>query len=193
MAAPTDPKRDAPTHRLRACLRPAPPAAGSGIRLALGLGSGDAGSAEAREENLGRLERVAALAAGHGAQLLAFPELYLSGYIVTPELAQQLAEPVDGPSLQRVAAAARRHGLAIACPYPERATVAGKERFYDAIALFGADGQLLRNYRCRFETGESRQLPLMVLARRDDGGRGAVHELVWLGRGEGEAMRHTCP
>ena len=147
MAAPTDPKRDAPTHRLRACLRPAPPAAGSGIRLALWQGSGDAGSAEAREENLGRLERVATLAAGHGAQLLAFPELYLSGYIVTPELAQQLAEPVDGPSLQRVAAAARRHGLAIACPYPERATVAGKERFYDAIALFGADGQLLRNYR----------------------------------------------
>jgi hypothetical protein len=53
--------------------------------------------------------------------------------------------------------------------------------------------QLLRDYRCRFETGESRQLPLMVLARRDEGGRGAVHELVWLGRGEGEAMRHTCP
>ena len=46
-----------------------------------------------------------------------------------------------------MAAAARRHGLAIACPYPERATVAGKERFYDAIALFGAHGQLLRNYR----------------------------------------------
>lgn len=53
--------------------------------------------------------------------------------------------------------------------------------------------QLLREYRHRFETGESRQLPLMVLARRDESGRGAVHQLVWLGRGEGEAMRHTCP
>jgi predicted amidohydrolase len=147
MAASTDPKRDAPGHRLRACLRPSPPAAGEGIRLALWQGSGDAGSPEAREENLSRLERVAELAASHGAQLLAFPELYLSGYIVTPELAQQLAEPVDGPSLQRVAAAARRHGLAIACPYPERALVAGCERFYDAIALVDRDGQLLRNYR----------------------------------------------
>lgn len=147
MAASTDPKRDAPGHRLRACLRPSPPAAGEGIRLALWQGSGDAGSPEAREENLSRLERVAELAASHGAQLLAFPELYLSGYIVTPELAQQLAEPVDGPSLQRVAAAARRHGLAIACPYPERALVAGRERFYDAIALVDRDGQLLRNYR----------------------------------------------
>jgi hypothetical protein len=53
--------------------------------------------------------------------------------------------------------------------------------------------QLLRDYRRRFETAMPRQLPLLVLARRDEGGRGAVHELVWLGRGEGEAMRHTCP
>jgi predicted amidohydrolase len=97
--------------------------------------------------NLERLEAVAAVAAGHGAQLLAFPELYLSGYIVTPDLARALAEPVDGPSLQRVAATAHRHGMALACPYPERAMVAGQERFYDAIALFAADGKLLRNYR----------------------------------------------
>jgi predicted amidohydrolase len=137
----------APAHRLRACLRPSPPAPGSGIRLALWQGEGEAGSADAVAQNLERLERLAALAAGHGAQLLAFPELYLSGYIVTPELAHQLAEPVDGPSLRRVAASARRHGLAIACPYPERAAVAGQERLYDAIALFDSEGRLLRNYR----------------------------------------------
>ena len=38
-----------------------------------------------------------------------------------------LAESVDGSSLARVAAAARRHGLAVCCPYPERATVGGVE------------------------------------------------------------------
>jgi predicted amidohydrolase len=141
------PPSSAPAHRLQACLHATPPAAGTGIRLALWQGCGDAGAAAARDENLLRLERVAALAAGHGAQLLTFPELYLSGYIVTPELARRLAEPLDGPSLQRVAAAARRHCLAIACPYPERATVAGEERFYDAIALFDSSGALLRNYR----------------------------------------------
>ena len=53
--------------------------------------------------------------------------------------------------------------------------------------------QLLRDYRRRFETGKPRQLPLLVLARRDADGRGAVHQLVWLGRGKGGAMRHTCP
>jgi len=134
-------------HRLHSFLRSAPPAPGEGVRLAIWQGSGDAATPEAVAANLERLEQVCALAAGHGAQLLAFPELYLSGYIVTPELARRLAEPVDGPSLQRVAAAARRHGLAVACPYPERGLVAGQERFYDAIALFGPDGSLLRNYR----------------------------------------------
>ncbi|MEB3255491.1 MAG: carbon-nitrogen hydrolase family protein [Synechococcaceae cyanobacterium] len=147
MAPPREPNRDAPEHRLLACLRPQPPAPGEGIRLALWQGSGDAGTVDARDTNLARLAQVAELAAGHGAQLLAFAELYLSGYIVTPELAHRLAEPCDGPSLQQVAATARRHSLAIACPYPERAVVAGKERFYDAIALFDRDGRLLRNYR----------------------------------------------
>lgn len=136
-----------PDHRLHTFLHARPPEPGSGLRLAIWQGSGSAATAAAVTENLERLEQVAALAAMQQVQLLAFPELYLSGYIVTPELARALAEPLDGPSLRRVAAAARCHRLAIACPYPERARVAGEERFYDAIALFDRDGSLLRNYR----------------------------------------------
>ncbi len=137
-----------PAHaRVLSYVQQRPPSSGAGLRLALWQGSGSAASAAAVAENLQRLEQVCALAAGHGVQLLAFPELYLSGYSLTPARAAALAEPQDGPSLQRVAAAARRHGLAIACPYPERALVAGVERYYDAIALVGADGSLLRNYR----------------------------------------------
>jgi len=113
-------------YRLQACLWPSPPEPGQGLRLALWQGTGTAGTPQAVAANLERLEAVAAVAAGHGAQLLAFPELYLSGYIVTPDLARALAEPVDGPSLQRVAATAHRHGMALACPYPERAMVAGQ-------------------------------------------------------------------
>ena len=134
-------------YRLQTYLQPTPPAEGEGLRLALWQGKGAAGTPEAVAANLARLEEVAAITANHGAHLLAFPELYLSGYSLTPKLARQLAEPVDGPSLKRVAATARRHGLAVACPYPERAVVGGRERLYDAIALFGVDGNLLRNYR----------------------------------------------
>ncbi|SBO42217.1 carbon-nitrogen hydrolase family protein [Cyanobium sp. NIES-981] len=132
---------------LQALIHPRPPGPGAGLRLAIWQGTGTAATPDAVQENLERLEQVAALAAAQQAQLLAFPELYLSGYIVTPDLARALAEPLDGPSLGRVAAAARRHGVAIACPYPERALVAGEERFFDAIALFDRDGTLLRNYR----------------------------------------------
>ncbi|MCP9841640.1 carbon-nitrogen hydrolase family protein [Synechococcus sp. J7-Johnson] len=134
-------------YRLHGFLRPEPPAWGQGLRLGIWQGTGAAATSTAVAENLERLEAVCAIAVERQVQLLAFPELYLSGYIVTPELARRLAEPVDGPSLQRVAAAARLHNLALACPYPERAQVAGEERFYDAIALFGPDGTLLRNYR----------------------------------------------
>lgn len=126
---------------------PEPPALGKGLRLALWQGEGRAGTTAAVEENLQRLEQVSAAAAGWGAQLLAFPELYLSGYASDPARVRQLAEPLDGPSLQRVAACARRQGLAIACPYAERALVAGEERFYDAIALVDSSGTLLKNYR----------------------------------------------
>ena len=141
------PDPQAMDYRLHAFTHATPPSPGSGLRLGLWQGTGTAATEEAVLENLERLEAVAAIAAAQGVQLLSFPELYLSGYIVTPELAQRLAEPVEGPSLQRVAAAARRHGLAIACPYAERAFVAGQQRFYDAIALFAADGSLLQNYR----------------------------------------------
>ncbi|MFM7733112.1 MAG: hypothetical protein ACKO6F_06565, partial [Cyanobium sp.] len=75
-----------------------------------------------RRHGRGPRRKPAAAGAGGGPggrpwrPAAGLPKLYLSGYIVTPELARQLAEPLDGPSLQQVAAAARRHGLAIACP-----------------------------------------------------------------------------
>lgn len=137
----------APAHRVLAYTYPNPPALGEGLRLGIWQGTGAAATPEATAENLDRLEKVCALASSQGVQLLSFPELYLTGYVVTPEIGHALAEQVDGPSLQRVAAAARKHGLAVACPYPERALVAGEERFYDSIAMFGPDGELLKNYR----------------------------------------------
>jgi len=74
-------------HRLHSFLRPRPPAFGEGLRLGIWQGSGSAGTAAALAENLERLEQVCGLAAGHGVQLLAFPELYLTGYIVKDEIA----------------------------------------------------------------------------------------------------------
>ncbi|KAA6187959.1 nitrilase [Thiohalocapsa marina] len=104
---------------------------------------------QAVRDNLDTLRAVAERAAGHGVHLLSFPELYLTGYDVTDAAsAHQLAEEIQRQGiLEAVAAVAREQGLAIICPYPEAATVAGERRYYDSIAVYDRTGELLKNYR----------------------------------------------
>ena len=49
--------------------------------------------------------------------------------------------------MEDVAKTAARYGMAIVCPYAEKATVEGKTRYYDSMMLFDRDGKRLRNYR----------------------------------------------
>ena len=119
------------------------------IRLGLYQGFGNAGDMDAVRENLATLQNAAAKARNLGVHLLSFPELFLSGYNVTDaRLAHALAEDILREGiLEQVAAAARIHQVAIICPYPEAATVAGERRYYDSILVYGADGEVLKNYR----------------------------------------------
>ena len=119
------------------------------IRLALYQGFGTAGTMEAVHANLRTLEETAFIARTHGVHLLSFPELFLSGYDVTDaRTAHQLAEEIQSKNiLEKVAEAAKSNGLAIICPYPEAATVAGERRYYDSIVVYGSKGELLKNYR----------------------------------------------
>jgi len=110
-------------------------------------GKGPAGTAEAISHNIAHLEQVVTTAVTFGAQLISFPELYLSGYAITPATAHELAMEVTDPYLDQVSSIAKRHGIAIICPYPEKATLAGEIRYYDSIAVFAEDGVLLKNYR----------------------------------------------
>lgn len=124
-----------------------PPAAGQGVRLAIFQGEGPVGSVEAMEQNLIQLELIIEQAVAYGVQLISFPELYLSGYAAAPEVLHALAQEINGSCLGRVAAIAQKHGMAIICPYPERALVGGEIRYFDSIAMFDSDGALLKNYR----------------------------------------------
>lgn len=119
------------------------------IRLGLYQGYGTAGDIQAVRANLAVLQDVARRASGYGVHLLSFPELYLSGYDVTDAgTAHELAEVLQREAiLDAVAATAEQNRLAIICPYPEAATVAGERRYYDSIAVFGSSGELLKNYR----------------------------------------------
>jgi predicted amidohydrolase len=69
--------------------------------------------------NLARIERAAVEAAAAGAALLVAPELAITGY-GAGEAIRDLAEPVEGRVVDRLAAIAAATGLAIACGIAER-------------------------------------------------------------------------
>ena len=62
--------------------------------------------------NLERAIPYIAKAAGQGAELVMFPELYLQGYRAD-ELNATTAEPIPGPSTERLLAEARQHDIYI--------------------------------------------------------------------------------
>lgn len=94
--------------------------------------------------NLAALEARLAEVARIGGELLLCPELWLCGYNVAEQLAE-LAEPVDGPSAQRIAELARRHGVAVCYGYAERHPEGSRP--YLSVQLIDGEGRRLANYR----------------------------------------------
>jgi predicted amidohydrolase len=80
-------------------------------------------------------------AADAGANLLIFPEMYLSGYNIGPENAQKHAITAEG--LAPAQAAAKANHIALVFGYPE---LVGAE-VANAAVLIGPDGAILLNYR----------------------------------------------
>jgi predicted amidohydrolase len=94
--------------------------------------------------NLRRLESACGAAAARGAEVLVTPEMFTSGYALTPDELLRLAEDPGGPTETAVAEIARQHGLAIAYGHPER-SVDG--RVYNAATLTGSDGVVRGRHR----------------------------------------------
>lgn len=94
--------------------------------------------------NLDWMESRIAEAAAAGARLVAFPE---NAPFMGPEAARLAApERVDGPSMQRIAAAARTHGIAVLVgSFAEAGPDAG--RTYNTSLFFDDTGALLASYR----------------------------------------------
>lgn len=88
--------------------------------------------------NLARaLEAIAACAAD--TDLVVFPETHLMGFPTRDTIAA-LAEPLDGPTLQAIAQAARAHDIAIAIGMAER----DGEHYYNTTVLMTPQGIALR-------------------------------------------------
>jgi predicted amidohydrolase len=71
------------------------------------------------EKNLGQMKPSAAEAARAGADLLIFPEMYLSGYNIGSDL-EQFAEEPGGPASRTAAGIARESRIALLYGYPEK-------------------------------------------------------------------------
>ncbi len=90
------------------------------VKVALAQFSGTEGV----DENLAKIEEQMAEAANNGAQLIAFHELATTTYFCFEDQNQdrfQLAEQIPGPSTDRIAEAAKAHGIHVMFPLYESA------------------------------------------------------------------------
>jgi N-carbamoylputrescine amidase len=99
-----------------------------------------------REANLARAEAAIADAARQGAQVVCLPELFTGYYFCQKEDAAlfDLAEPIPGPSADRLAAAAKRNGVVVVGSLFEK-RMPGV--YHNTATVHDAKGELLGLYR----------------------------------------------
>ena len=81
------------------------------------------------------------------AELIIFPELFLSGYCLPAEQMKSLAEERNGPSFQELSKTAKESNIAVLYGYPEVDRSSGSAVFYNTAQLIDKDGSSLANYR----------------------------------------------
>ena len=117
-------------------------------------------ASEDRTDNLRRGLAAVAEAAARGAELVAFAELAFERFhpqVPAGADPAALAEPVPGPTIEALQAAAREHGVVVAPNLYERA----EGGLYDTTVMIDADGSLLgrtrmvhiTDYPCFHEAG----------------------------------------
>src|SRR4051794_2792884 len=96
--------------------------------------------------NLAKAEAAIGAAAKQGAQVVCLPELFLGPYFCQKEDAAlfDLAEPIPGPSSERLAAAAKANDVVVVGSLFER-RMAGV--YHNTATVHDANGQFLGMYR----------------------------------------------
>ena len=99
-----------------------------------------------REENHDRAEELLKEAARRGVEVACLQEIFATWFFpqtLDPTL-QDLAEPIDGPTVSRMRAVARALGLWVVVPFYERAMPG---ELYNAAVLVDARGAVVGHYR----------------------------------------------
>ena len=105
------------------------------IRLALAQISSQR---ENKKENLKKIEELTLKAKEQGADLVIFPEMCLTGYVVRDQL-YELAETIPGPSTDKVVAIARKTGMHIIFGMPDLSEKT-KATMYNTAVFVGPEG-----------------------------------------------------
>jgi beta-ureidopropionase len=113
-----------------------------------------------REVNVTTAIRLVRQAAGQGARIVCLPELFSTMYFCVETRREYFdwAEPIPGPTIDRMAAVARETGIVLIAPVFERAP---DGRFYNAAAVIDPDGRVIGKYR-------KSSIPFMDVARSTD-------------------------
>jgi len=98
------------------------------------------------DANLAVIEQRVAEAAGNGARLVLLQELHNGAYFCQHESVHEfdLAEPIPGPSTQRLAALAKQHKVVLVSSLFEK-RAAGL--YHNTAVVFDADGSTAGKYR----------------------------------------------
>jgi N-carbamoylputrescine amidase len=98
------------------------------------------------DANLAVIEARIADAAGSGAKLVLLQELHNGAYFCQHESVHEFdrAEPIPGPSTDRLSAVAKRHGVVLVSSlFEKRAT----GLYHNTAVVFDSDGRLAGKYR----------------------------------------------
>lgn len=101
--------------------------------------------------NLAQIEKWTRLAAAEGADLILFNETSATGYWMSTQV-RQLAEPLDGPIVQRLAALARELGVVIVAGMAEKADA----KVHNTQVLVGPQGLIGTHRKSAFPSGEEK-------------------------------------
>lgn len=99
-----------------------------------------------REENHDRAEALLERAAGQGAEVACLQEIFATWFFpqTLDPAHQELAEPIDGPTVRRMRAVARALRLWVVVPFYERALPG---ELYNAAVLVDSAGAVVGHYR----------------------------------------------
>ena len=105
---------------------------------------------EDKNANLQQYEKLTLKAKEQNADLIIFPEMSLTGYVVKDQI-YELAETIPGPSVEKVEALAKKTGMHIIFGMPE-VSEKTKATLYNSAVLVGPDGYIGKYHKMYLPT-----------------------------------------